>query len=751
MPTPSDNQDPSSFEAPPPNLPPMGPGHAAGPPSAPFSRPPRPLPLPPPVRRARWVVSSLLALVIASVVALTYLRIERELHTTLKDKLLAILNANVHSAEEWLTDQKSLARALSQQPAMNQAALEALGLQPDLHRVRSALRTAAGSLLSTDLVSEVVLFNHRGEPLVSTDPDQKLIPLDSELLRQVERTGSHVFVASPEDGDTWNERVAALAPIEQAGVTRAFLCLLVDAESLNRRLHVISWGKSGETFAFDHSGVFLTSERFRRQLRHGTPSHHDEAVLPHPTSWTGEAPSSHPAIQQVVKLAPAGSRGVDVVGYRGYLGREVVGSWRWLHPYGFGIATEISRSEAYQSVSVLRAAFVTLATLVGLALLGFLMLGRWTLRVRQESALVNARLGRLARTIQPLSAALENDPSAVLLVNSSGRVVYANASSHRVLDIHTPLIGQTIEGAFSGLAAELRAALDSGQDSIVARGPEEEGETLLVSSRVLRIDGKKHFLYMLRPVTQQVRRQEIVNLRKLIRVLSHELNNSLAPITSLLNSARTLNARASKDEKLERIFEAIDDRTQHLAVFLKRYGAVARLPHPSPVRVSWNTFIDGLAHQGTFQLKGELPSEPGFFDPIQLERVLLNLVANSREAGSRPEDIELSVTDDQDGVTIEVQDRGSGMPEKVLRQAMLPFFSTKDSGTGIGLALSREIVEGHGGNMVLANREGGGLTASCYLPKQPYDQSRGSLSQLRVSLLAGGGLSGLEPSEGDPE
>ncbi|HSC89115.1 MAG TPA: ATP-binding protein, partial [Polyangiaceae bacterium] len=79
-------------------------------------------------------------------------------------------------------------------------------------------------------------------------------------------------------------------------------------------------------------------------------------------------------------------------------------------------------------------------------------------------------------------------------------------------------------------------------------------------------------------------------------------------------------------------------------------------------------------------------------------------------------DVEVSVSSVEDGAQLEILDRGSGMTEPVLRQAMLPFFSTKASGTGVGLALSREIVEAHGGKMTLSNREGGGLIVSVFLP-----------------------------------
>lgn len=343
------------------------------------------------------------------------------------------------------------------------------------------------------------------------------------------------------------------------------------------------------------------------------------------------------------------------------------------------------------------------------------------------------RLSRLSRTIQPLSAALEHDPSAVLLVDQDGGVIYANAASHRVLGVTAPLIGQDADAVFETLDMELQSALASGQDSIVARGGETDGETLLVSSHSLTIEGAQHFLYMLRPVTQQVRRQEVEHWKKLIRVLSHELNNALAPITSLLSSARKVNQMTHQDPRLGQIFESISERTAHLVSFIEGYREVARLPRPAPRSVDWESFLQSIESQKKFRRIGPLPDQPGYFDPIQLERVIVNLINNAHEANSSRDQIEIEILEEESRFRINVLDRGSGMPEAVLKQAMLPFFSTKRTGTGVGLALSREIIEAHDGQLTLANREGGGLIVSCSLPKAA-PPSR-SLSRIPIGAL----------------
>ena len=111
-----------------------------------------------------------------------------------------------------------------------------------------------------------------------------------------------------------------------------------------------------------------------------------------------------------------------------------------------------------------------------------------------------------------------------------------------------------------------------------------------------------------------------------------------------------------------------------------------------------------------------MPEQPGNFDETQLAQVMINLLKNAAESGSAQEAITVGVHAAAPGFRVEVGDRGSGLSPSTLRDALLPFYSTKPAGTGLGLTLCREIIEAHGGRLSLANREGGGALVTIWLP-----------------------------------
>ena len=314
-----------------------------------------------------------------------------------------------------------------------------------------------------------------------------------------------------------------------------------------------------------------------------------------------------------------------------------------------------------------------------------------------------------------LDTMVQNTPVAMLLVGDGGHVVYGNLAARRLLHEGRKLEGLALEALLRPAAPALREAMDRGGDGLFSVGEADEEEVYHLARRGFRLNGRPHELLLLRRLTSELRRQEVQTWKKVIRVISHELNNSLAPVASLAHSGAEL-TRRGQTARLESIFATIEERARHLEGFIHGYARFAKLPTPRLEPLSWPLFVERLRSQVAFRVDGDLPDEPARLDRAQMEQALLNLLKNAHESGSAPDDVTLRIRRLPGVLRIEVLDRGSGMSEAVLANALVPFYSTKRSGTGLGLALAREIAEAHGGRIGLANREGGGLGVTMVLP-----------------------------------
>jgi signal transduction histidine kinase len=268
------------------------------------------------------------------------------------------------------------------------------------------------------------------------------------------------------------------------------------------------------------------------------------------------------------------------------------------------------------------------------------------------------------------------------------------------------------------LAARLPEARGlAGDEALVTVERNGETETLHVARRYFELSTQPHTLVLIKSMTRELALREAQGWKKAIRVVSHELNNSLAPITSLIHSARIILRSPEHAHRLAGVFATIEERATHLRGFLDGYARLARLPSPTPRAVPWAEFVAGLAKLYTFQVQGPLPDEPGWFDAAQLEQVMINLLKNALESGGRGDEIGVAVARTGAGFEVRVLDRGKGMSDEELRNATLPFYSTKKTGSGLGLAICRDVVEAHGGRLAIARRDGGGVEVTVTLPE----------------------------------
>jgi two-component system, NtrC family, nitrogen regulation sensor histidine kinase NtrY len=246
-----------------------------------------------------------------------------------------------------------------------------------------------------------------------------------------------------------------------------------------------------------------------------------------------------------------------------------------------------------------------------------------------------------------------------------------------------------------------------------------------VRRSVFRLGGVPHTLLVLTDVSRSLRDEERQAWQRLIRVLGHELNNSLAPIRSIAASLARLVERqwgqADAREDMTRGLGVVASRAEALGRFTAASSTLAHLPEPRRRTSDLATLIQRVAaldHRVPVCVDAGLPAMV-FVDPDQFEQVLINLVKNGAEAmAGHPGAVTIRWRQKGPAVEITIEDDGVGLAPTT--NLFVPFFTTKPGGSGIGLVLARQIVEAHGGTLSLANRDGAnGCAATLMLPLDP--------------------------------
>jgi two-component system, NtrC family, nitrogen regulation sensor histidine kinase NtrY len=236
-------------------------------------------------------------------------------------------------------------------------------------------------------------------------------------------------------------------------------------------------------------------------------------------------------------------------------------------------------------------------------------------------------------------------------------------------------------------------------------------------------EGRPHHLVVVADLSQALREEEQAAWQRIVRVLSHEINNSLTPIKSIAHSLRRIVDRAAgfpRHDEVQQGLSLIEERSGALGRFLRAYAQLARLPKPNPKPMN----VAELVHR-VVDLEKRLPvlvkPSPAVkvqADSDQVEQLLINIVRNAVDASIETGgQVAIGWRQSGDWFELAIDDEGKGLPDT--SNLFVPFFTTKPSGSGIGLALSRQIAEAHGGTITLENRMGApGCRATLRLPLQ---------------------------------
>jgi nitrogen fixation/metabolism regulation signal transduction histidine kinase len=246
-----------------------------------------------------------------------------------------------------------------------------------------------------------------------------------------------------------------------------------------------------------------------------------------------------------------------------------------------------------------------------------------------------------------------------------------------------------------------------------------------------RDEGRPHSIVVLSDLSQALREEERQAWKRLIRVIGHELNNSLAPIKSMAGTLAHLLDRGNElgewKDDMKRGLDVIGDRSEALSRFMSAYARLARLPPPTFQTVDLGALVHRVVALHTHYPVAILPGPPTLIqaDADQIEQLLINLLRNAVDAcqaaqisPERGGAVQVGWRATDGRLRLFVEDEGPGLP--LTGNLFVPFFTTKANGSGIGLVLSRQIAELHGGSLELDNRDNGpGCRATLTLPLSP--------------------------------
>lgn len=329
------------------------------------------------------------------------------------------------------------------------------------------------------------------------------------------------------------------------------------------------------------------------------------------------------------------------------------------------------------------------------------------------------------RKLDRLEALLDAVSVALFVLSADGRITYMNRAALRLAGAQAARLSD-IAGAGDQAAADLEALIPGGR-RVVAFG---DGRTALAwTGRIAAPGEPPQRLLSLQMVAGELDAVQIEAWQSMTRVLAHEMMNSLTPITSLSHSVARLVSERRMGSDLESAMETIGRRSENLLHFVERYREMATVPEPAFGPMEVDRLLDGLAHivrqeaadAGIeLEVRAAGPSASVTADAELLEHAILNLLRNAIEAvQGRPEGrITLGARLNETSCIFTVADNGPGLHAGQVEEIFVPFYTTKQTGTGIGLPLARQIALVHRGTLKVEPNSDAGVTFELEIPKR---------------------------------
>lgn len=353
-------------------------------------------------------------------------------------------------------------------------------------------------------------------------------------------------------------------------------------------------------------------------------------------------------------------------------------------------------------------------------------------RIIQDARMESERTGHFLQSV------IDHIDTGLLSVDKTGRAGIYNRAAGKYVNIQKSGYVSSSDVADDEISGIL-GIIKPGQEILCRKLTDDLRKSILVKASGLKYEASEIMLVSFQDITNELNRKELDTWQKLVRVLTHEIMNSISPITSLASvisgyyrsrdGVKVISPEAFDQQIVTKTLSGLDtiqETGNGLLDFVDKFRSLTSLPLPRLSRFS----IADLFSKCKLLLESNIPSDIQIHagvlpedlsitaDYAQTELIIINLVKNAVEALSGREDgsIRLSAFREVDAVSIRVEDNGSGMPDDMLEDIFVPFYTTKANGTGIGLSLSKQIMQNHGGSISVSSAPGKGSKFTLKFP-----------------------------------
>jgi len=348
----------------------------------------------------------------------------------------------------------------------------------------------------------------------------------------------------------------------------------------------------------------------------------------------------------------------------------------------------------------------------------------------------NLQIARNAQQteLRHLKAIVEHVPVPLLSIHQNDQVTLWNNSARRLFGTHAITRSEDLEKFYQGFSNQLKKAV-LGEQQLLNIRIDDIQHQLLIGTTEIRVNQQQERLYSLQDIQSELDIAQLQAWQDLVRVLTHEIMNSITPVASLAKTAVALvedlkekiSSHGELIEDIEDITGAVQTvarRSDGLMQFVSSYRRLTRLPAPNKKRIQLSNLFEQvkiLVEQNWQDKNINLtinisPAKLDFLaDPDMTAQILINLLQNAEHAIANVVDANILLSaflNSRGRTVIEVSDNGEGISDEIAAKVFVPFFTTKKEGSGVGLALSRQVMIAHGGHINLTTNKSGGVTFS---------------------------------------